>query len=103
MLPAKNRLKLSKNKEIWSKQRIENDEIQLVVSPKENTFKVATVVSKKVAPRAVDRNRIKRLVAEAVRDQNLQPQIIVIVKKNIAGLKKNQVQAKLTGMLRKLK
>ena len=105
MLPAKNRLKLSfpQNKAIWQGAKIESDEIQLIISKKSATFKTATVVSKKVAPKAVDRNRIKRLVAESLRDQNRNVQIIVIVKKNIAHLKKNQVKAKLTGMLQKLK
>ena len=105
MLPAKNRLKLSfsKNKGIWKGPRITSDELQLIIEPADSAFKVATVVSKKVAPKAVDRNGIKRLVAESLRDQNRKAQIIVIVKKNIAHLKKNQVKDKLTRMLQKLK
>lgn len=106
MLPSKNRLKLSfsKNNKTWQGQRLTSGEIQLVVNPKKNTFKVATIVSKKVAPKAVDRNRIKRLVSQAMgEDQSFQAEVIVIVKKNIASLKKNQVKAKLTGLLQKLK
>lgn len=106
MLPSKNRLKLSsfKNNKIWQGQRLTSAEIQLIVSPKVNTFKVATVVSKKVAPKAVDRNRIKRLVSQAMgENQSLQAEVIVIIKKNISHLKKDQVKDKLTRMLQKLK
>lgn len=106
MLPSKNRLKLSffKNNKIWQGQRLTSGEIQLVVNPNKNTFRVTTIVSKKVAPRAVDRNRIKRLVAQAMgENQSLQAEVIVIVKKNIATLKKDQVKAKLTKLLQKLK
>lgn len=106
MLPSKNRLKLSffKNNKIWQGQRLTSGEIQLVVNPNKNTFRVATIVSKKVAPKAVDRNRIKRLVAQAMgENQSLQAEVIVIVKKNIATLKKDQVKAKLTKLLQKLK
>ncbi len=41
-----------------------------VAASKDEKMHVAFVVSKKTAPRAVDRNRIRRLLSEAVRLQN---------------------------------
>lgn len=51
------------------------------------------VISKKVAKLAVDRNRIKRLFREALKEINLEGQAItVIIKKNIAESKKDQIK-----------
>lgn len=58
--------------------------------------KLRVVVSKKVAPKAVDRNRIKRIIKEAIK--NLEPykgSIVIIVKNNVENLKTQTVQAEL--------
>ena len=64
--------------------------------------KAAVVVSKNVAKKAVDRNRIKRIIREAQRKVNLPvSNYTVIVKKNIADLKTDQVKELLIKHLNK--
>lgn len=116
MLPSKNRLKLNKqnsgNKD-FTKTSIVTDELVLVYKRLRKTvdgagrepseLKAATIVSKKTAPKAVDRNRIKRVLAEVLKEHlKLGGELKVIVKKNIAGQKVAQVQAKMTKLLQKL-
>lgn len=48
------------------------------------------VVSKKVAKRAVDRNRIKRIIKEALRGKTNEG-LKIIVRNNIANLKTQEV------------
>ena len=66
---------------------------------------VGIVITKKVAPRAVDRNRIKRLIRESVREveDKLDGDIVVVVKKNFAGYKKEQVASKINEIVAKIK
>lgn len=65
--------------------------------------KAGIVVSKNVAQKAVDRNRIKRIIKEAQRSINLPAaNYTIIVKKNIANLKTNQVQQILSKLLKKV-
>ncbi len=64
------------------------------------------VISKKVARLAVDRNRIKRLFREALKEINkeinLEGQgITVIIKKNIAESKKDQIKKDIEKLLNK--
>jgi len=62
--------------------------------------KLTIVVSKKVAPLAVDRNRVKRLIKEALRQMAMDSSSLkIIVKKNIADAKMAQVKDELTTML----
>lgn len=59
------------------------------------------VVSKKVVPLAVDRNRIKRLIREAVRHLELENyQVKAIVKKNFADAKMTQVKDRIAALLK---
>lgn len=59
------------------------------------------VVSKKVAQKAVDRNRMKRLIKEALRSlDNTHPSLKVIVKKNFANAKMGQVRDYLATLLK---
>lgn len=65
---------------------MKNDEGDHEGSP----VQIGFVISKKISKRAVDRNRIKRLIAEVVRKdieklktQNLKLKIIILVRKNI--------------------
>ena len=66
-------------------------------------LKKTLVIAKKVAPLAVDRNRIRRLFAEAARGKNLTGEMVVVVKRNIAHLKSGQLKARLDKLLIKLK
>ncbi len=106
MLPAKNRLNLSfaSNNQVLGKQKLSSDEFRLIAKVRPDVFKAAVVVSKKVAPKAVDRNRIKRLISEALRGQAIfKGELLVIVKKNIAPLKKDEVKDRLFKLFNKLK
>lgn len=58
------------------------------------------VVSKKVAPRAVDRNRIKRLIKEAIRQIMTENYSLkIIVKKNVADAKMAEVANQLSALI----
>jgi len=65
--------------------------------------KIKVVVSKKVAPKAVDRNRIRRLFMEAARKIQLTGELVIIVKENIKDLKMHQVEKLLIEKIRKVK
>ena len=67
---------------------------------KELGVKIDIIVTKKVAPRAVDRNRIKRLIKEALRHLSFKDGLKVIVKRNIAGAKEPEVQTKIAQLLK---
>src|SRR3989344_3506430 len=107
MLPFKNRLSLSgfKTNSLGGK-RVENDQFRLITRREKGIFKTATVVSKKVAARAVDRNRIRRLVAESIHTNlggiKFQGFLIVVAKQNIAEFKKNQIEGKILQLMEKL-
>ena len=66
--------------------------------------KVGIVVSQRIAKKAVARNRIKRIVAEALKDEieKIGGKLLIIVKKDISGLKTGQVREKIRGMFQKL-
>lgn len=67
-------------------------------------FRLTVVVTKKIAPRAVDRNRIKRLIREALRVKTqLRGELKIIVKNNMSGLKLDEVSKKLEPLIRQVK
>src|SRR4030042_3517937 len=104
MLPAKNRLNSPKSLSVLKKEgkKISSSEFILVYKIKDGIFKLAIIVSKKVASRAVDRNRIKRLIAESLRSQQeFNGELVIIVKKNIADFKMVKVKEKLNLLLKK--
>ena len=107
MLPFKNRLSLSgfKTNSLGGK-RVENEQFRLIAKREKGIFKTATVVSKKVAARAVDRNRIRRLITEVIREHiggiKFQGFLTVIAKQNIAKFKKNQIESKILKLIDKL-
>ncbi len=72
----------------------------LVVKIQNREYSKSTiVVSKQTAKRAVDRNRIKRLIREAQRELKLPQNLVIIVKKNIADLKKDQIKKELQQLI----
>ncbi|MBI2327126.1 ribonuclease P protein component [Candidatus Curtissbacteria bacterium] len=74
---------------------VTNSQEDLLVKRSTNA-KAAIVITKKVAPKAVDRNRIKRIIKEALRSAKIQKgQLQIIVKRNIASLKSYQVKEKI--------
>jgi len=57
------------------------------------------VVSKAVSKLAVERNRIRRTIKEALRSMGCTGPLVIIVKKNIANLKMQEVKQKLENVL----
>lgn len=87
MLPKKNRLNLS-NKEDKSEFKALFELSEIKVKHKNSQEKKgAVVVSKAVAKKATDRNRIKRTILEAFKKSSIVGEFIFIVKKNIASTK----------------
>lgn len=99
MLARESRLSLKNNKFIGKK--IQTDEFTILYRNADK-FRSAIVIPKRVAKKAVDRNRIKRLVAESLKDRNYNFEIVVKVKNNLSNLKKNDLETKLEKALGKL-
>ena len=100
MLPKPNRLPKEEFKKLFTHgKRIHIPEFQIIVSPSHATIsRFAVIVGKNISKRAVERNRIKRLIRESI--QHLLPQIVqsidcvIIVKKNFSST--NQTEIELT-------
>lgn len=71
-----------------------------VLYQKSKDGKPKVVVSKKVAKRAVDRNRIRRITKEALRGKTNEG-LKIIVRNNIANLKTREVEERLKKILNK--
>jgi len=70
-----------------------------LIIKKKDDQSLTIVVSKKISKKAVERNRIKRTIKEALRAKNKQKGLTIIVKENISGLKMQQVKEKLEKLL----
>lgn len=93
MLPKKNRLILSKIKPAG--RRLETTLASFIIArDNEGSFRAAVTVSKKIAPKAHDRNRIRRLFYEALAKHKHTSglQIVIRAKKNLAQMKMYQVE-----------
>ena len=84
--------------------RVSGDEIVLIFKKGPKIFKTAVIITKKIAPKAVDRNRIKRIISEALRERINQKEggLTLIVKKNIAHFKKQEVSTIIERLISKL-
>lgn len=91
MLPKKNRINLRTQKQKGSFKAIISTEDLTVRYRQSPIIKGAVVVSKAVAKKAVDRNRARRIILEALRERNLKGEFIFIVKKNIKDYKKQNI------------
>lgn len=102
MLPIKNRLKLSgSSKQQFIGKKFESKHFKLIYK-KGDHLKAAIIVSKKVAPKATERNRIKRVISEALRTKlKIKGKVLIIVKENISGLKADQATDALRRILEK--
>lgn len=103
MLPPKNRLKLKRGNTRKFTAKVESTDFVIKIGRSRDYFRAAVVVSKDTAKKAVDRNRIKRLVTTALKKletKNLE--IVVIVKKNIASQKEAEVGKSLDSLLKKI-
>lgn len=96
-LLSNNRLQIQKSQ---SRRHFSSD-FDIIVKPDIASVKITIVVSKKIAARAVDRNRIKRIIKEALKKTgNLDAVLTIIVKKNIAGFKSYEVAEKLKNIFK---
>lgn len=62
-------------------------------------FNLHIVISKKIVPKAVERNRIKRIIKVAVRSLKKEGDFLVIVKQNISGLKSWQLGKTISSLI----
>lgn len=75
----------------------------MLLKKRADFFKLTIVVTKKIAPKAVDRNRIKRIFRETFRAQEgIKGEYVVYVKENIAAQKAQDIIGKLGKILKKL-
>ncbi len=103
MLPVKNRLNLKNFKKRFSRKKIVSGDFLIIANQKVGVFKVGVSVSKKVAPKAVDRNRSRRLILEALRDQDIfEGELAIFAKKNLANQKTEEVKEKLLKLIGKI-
>jgi len=102
MLPAKYRLQKFSN--LKTVKRIYSPNFE-VIQKAGNRLKLGVVITKKVAKKAVDRNRIKRMIHEALKEQivNLSSPIVIIVKSNLAQQKMPEIKNELENQLKKIK
>lgn len=74
-------------------------------NPKQHSYRVAVVVSRKVSKSAVVRNRIRRRLYEAVRqtlpDESRVDLIFTVYDDKIAALPKGELDAKVNNLLQK--
>ncbi len=64
--------------------------------------KQTIIITKRTAPKAVSRNRIKRLIREILQDMKLKGDLRIIVKKDLSGLKLADVAKKLMPQIKSL-
>ena len=108
MLPARNRAPRALFTLLRARDRntkkLEGAEFEIFFEKGSYPAKVGIVVNKRTAKKAVLRNRIKRIVAEALKDEieKIGGKLLIIVKKDISGLKTGQVREKILGMFQKL-
>ena len=108
MLPAINRAPRSLFTMLRARganaKKFEGAEFEIFFEKGGFPVKVGIVVSKKTAQKAVLRNRIKRIVSESLKDEidRIGGKLLIIVKKDISGLKTGQVKKKVLGMFQKL-
>ena len=99
MLKRENRIRLKREfAEVKNKGRVLYSPLFGFLTYKENDDqkKIGFIVSKKISKRAVDRNRIRRILSEIVR-KNLErfengTRIIFLTKKEILGKKYDEVE-----------
>ena len=108
MLPARNRAP----RDLFTKLRIrgsnakklETAEFEIFFEKGDSPLKVGIAVGKRIAKKAVSRNRIKRVVSESLKEQldQIGGKLLIVVKKDISMLKTGQVKEKVLGLLQKL-
>ncbi|KKR50940.1 MAG: hypothetical protein UT84_C0004G0003 [Candidatus Curtissbacteria bacterium GW2011_GWA1_40_16] len=76
----------------------------MVFKKRPGALRLTIIVTKKIAPKAVDRNRIKRLLKEGFKKfAKAEGEFKIIIKSNISGLKLDDVLKKLEPLITKIK
>ena len=104
MLPKKNRLNLALKNKTPNKHytKVHGEDFILTFTKTQADFKAAVTISKKIAKKAVDRNRIKRITLEAIKELDIKNgNLTVSVRKNISTLKSPQVKQIIKGIINK--
>lgn len=84
-------------------KKVSSEDFVLISGSTQQDRKVMVSVSKKVAARAVDRNRIKRIIKESLKVSGLTgANIKIIVRKNLAVLKMPEIRVKLEKLFKQL-
>lgn len=84
------------------KREVSKDFI-LIFRKNESTTRPIIVITKKIAPKAVARNRIKRLIREVLRSKlKAKGKLKIIVRNDISNLKLAEVSKQLGPQIRKL-
>lgn len=110
MLKRENRITKRKDfEEVKKKGRIYHFPIfgVLVLKTESKTKEFGLVISKKISKKAVERNKVKRLLAEAIR-RNLNKinegyRMVFLVKPTILGKKSEEIEEEIIKLLRLLK
>ena len=108
MLPARNRAPRALFTMLRARDRntkkLEGGEFEIFFRKGSYPPKVGIVVSKRIAKKAVLRNRIKRTVSAAINDEldQIGGQLLIVVKSDISMLKTDDVKKKIFGVLEKL-
>ena len=85
-------------------QKVKSEDFNLIFKKADHNFKTKIVISRKVASKAVDRNRIKRLFREVLRaNKGENKELVIIVKRNLSSFKRQDIQSKMEEMFAKIK
>lgn len=68
------------------------DENLILTFVESNQAKITIKVSKRIAKKAVDRNRIRRIIKEAIKRLKLEGELAIIVRRNLTNLKTQEVE-----------
>lgn len=80
--------------------KISGEDFILIFRKGQVKTKPIIAVSKGIVHKAVERNRIRRIISEAIRQLKIQEgELTVIVKKNIAAAKSTEVAAKISALI----
>ena len=108
MLPSKNRAPRSMFAVFKAKGRsvrkIAFGEFEVFYEKGSQPARIGIVVAKTTAKKAVSRNRIKRIVSEALREQLMQigGRLLIVVKRDISMLKMADVKERIVKIIKKL-
>ena len=108
MLPTRNRAPRALFTELRARgtnaKKLEGAEFEIFFEKGSVPAKVGIVVSKRTAKKAVSRNRIKRIVAEAIKDEldQIGGQLLIVVKSDISMLKVADVKERIVKIIKKL-